>query len=464
MALLQQPPNYSAQFEKFEPVKSMIASDRAQQMGQESQLRQETQQANIDRFTEQSNLISVVEGAQKFLALPTGQTPEETAAIQNDFLQKRADEIKARGGDPRDTLETLAMTPEQRVEVANNVMKIGRDRGIIAQQAGGGKGGASRLIVKREVREGVDHFIGRNPITGEEVKDFGPAGGPGGKGGAGRATDVKTMKTTMLVDGKPMIVLQDKATGALIKTLGEAPKADAGVNVTIGDKEEAKLNTKIRYDAYNDARKNINSARKTIRAMDQMKVLVNNITDDSLLAAGAKIFGPDDAIKWANIYNVVADYSPGLEKVNVADIAAAESLGSANTLFAVGVRVEGSGQTSNYEMQLYKKTTASLDDSKQGMLKKIALLKLESVRRQQIAKKRMQLLAKDDKMTLFEIEEEIDKMLDADPYEAKVMKIMADGKGLKPGATPFKDAAAYKDVKKTMNYNPESGEFVQEEK
>ncbi len=153
MALLQQPPNYSAQFEKFEPVKSMIASDRARQMGQESQLRQETQQANIDRFTEQSNLISVVEGAQKFLALPTGQTPEETAAIQTDFLQKRADEIKARGGDPRDTLETLAMAPEQRLEVANNVMKIGRDRGIITAQTSEFRKTPEERAAERDLRQ-----------------------------------------------------------------------------------------------------------------------------------------------------------------------------------------------------------------------------------------------------------------------------------------------------------------------
>ena len=105
----------------------------AQQFG----LQQQSQQAELDRFTNEDNLKSMVQGA---LQIQNITNPME----QDAFLNRRIQEITARGGDPRDTIELLQTPPEQRKSVIDNVIGIGERFGVIkpTQKAAQGKFGA----------------------------------------------------------------------------------------------------------------------------------------------------------------------------------------------------------------------------------------------------------------------------------------------------------------------------------
>lgn len=100
-------------------------SGRAAALQQGSQrLQQEMQERELQRFTERSNLESMVRGALDFQRITD---PEE----QDNFLLQRISAIKARGGDPRDTIELFNTPRGQRQQVAQNVIEIGERFGVI---------------------------------------------------------------------------------------------------------------------------------------------------------------------------------------------------------------------------------------------------------------------------------------------------------------------------------------------
>lgn len=104
--------------------------DRSAQLSLQSQelgLRQG--QAEQDRFLEDSNLKSMVQGALEFTKLD----PQDNQA-QIQFLQNRAEQINDRGGDPRDTLELIQQTPQQRQQTIQSVLSIGERSGLIKPQ------------------------------------------------------------------------------------------------------------------------------------------------------------------------------------------------------------------------------------------------------------------------------------------------------------------------------------------
>lgn len=124
---------------------------------------QENQQA---RFTEESNLRSVVNAALQFQQV--GNNPD----AQNAFLNKRIGEISARGGDPTDTLNLLETAPEERAQVIENVLNIGRQRGIIKQPS------QSRFAqpFAAQTTGGESVFVRSDPATGAvtQVQGFVP--------------------------------------------------------------------------------------------------------------------------------------------------------------------------------------------------------------------------------------------------------------------------------------------------
>lgn len=103
---------------------------RSQQLGlQRQELGLEQGRAEQQRFLEDSNFQSIVDGALQFSAI----NPNDTTA-QNTFLNKRVQEIQGRGGDPRDTLELLQMNPQQRQQTVQGVLRIGEQKGLIKGQ------------------------------------------------------------------------------------------------------------------------------------------------------------------------------------------------------------------------------------------------------------------------------------------------------------------------------------------
>lgn len=132
------------------------------------QIKQAGNQAEQDRFMEEGNFLSLLDGAQKFLALPeapridpsqqvaiptqqnvttteaggrlgaaTQNAPTvEPISIQDRFLRDRLSNIKSRDGDATDTEAMMRLNPEQRVQAAQNVIEIARQRGIIQPDAG----------------------------------------------------------------------------------------------------------------------------------------------------------------------------------------------------------------------------------------------------------------------------------------------------------------------------------------
>lgn len=130
------------------------------------ELSNQQQQAQIARFTEESNLRSMVQGALSFQQV--GDDPEQ----QNLFLNKRINEITRRGGDPSDTLELLQTPAAQRGQVIENVLNIGRQRGIISQKT------QPRFAAPfaAETTGGESVFLQQDPTTGglSQVQEFRP--------------------------------------------------------------------------------------------------------------------------------------------------------------------------------------------------------------------------------------------------------------------------------------------------
>lgn len=126
---------------------------------QQGTLQIQQQQQEIDRFSQEANLKSMVQGALEFKGI-TNPVDQEA------FLNKRIKDITARGGDPRDTIELLQTPPEQRQAVVDNVIGLGERFGIIQTQKQAPLG---------KIREGIipgrgSRFVRETPGGFEEVK------------------------------------------------------------------------------------------------------------------------------------------------------------------------------------------------------------------------------------------------------------------------------------------------------
>jgi hypothetical protein len=110
-----------------EDISQAPARSRAQQLSLEGQqLGLDQKQAEHQRFLEDSNLKSMVDGALQFSVI----NPNDNQA-QIQFLQNRVEEINDRGGDPRDTLELIQQTPQQRQQTIQSVLSIGQQKGLL---------------------------------------------------------------------------------------------------------------------------------------------------------------------------------------------------------------------------------------------------------------------------------------------------------------------------------------------
>lgn len=89
---------------------------------------EEISQAELGRFFDESNLRSVVNGAIQAFAI---KDPER----RQEFLAKRAQTIKNRGGDPRDTLELARKTFAEQNEILDETLRIGEQVGFLKPRA-----------------------------------------------------------------------------------------------------------------------------------------------------------------------------------------------------------------------------------------------------------------------------------------------------------------------------------------
>lgn len=131
---------------------------------------QEDKQA---RFLETSNLRSVGIGALEALNIAD-------PLQRNEFLQRRAQEIEARGGDPRDTLEALQMPFEQQQQALQGAVQIAQQAGALqtpaAEQQRKSQKGASFITKGKEGKLFVntpvfDPFSGASKINKVAVTD-----------------------------------------------------------------------------------------------------------------------------------------------------------------------------------------------------------------------------------------------------------------------------------------------------
>lgn len=131
--------------------------NRAGEIGIENrQIQNQQLQAEVERFGNEENMRSMAQGALEFLNID----PQDINT-QNQFLQKRAREIAARGGDPQDTIGMFSLSPEQRQEAATRTIQLAQQMGIIAapQQAS-----PARIQTTKDAQGFV-----RNVATGERL-------------------------------------------------------------------------------------------------------------------------------------------------------------------------------------------------------------------------------------------------------------------------------------------------------
>lgn len=131
--------------------------NRAGEIGIENrQIQNQQLQAEVERFGNEENMRSMAQGALEFLNID----PQDINT-QNQFLQKRAREIAARGGDPQDTIGMFSLSPEQRQEAATRTIQLAQQMGIIAapQQAS-----SARIQTTKDAQGFV-----RNVATGERL-------------------------------------------------------------------------------------------------------------------------------------------------------------------------------------------------------------------------------------------------------------------------------------------------------
>ena len=207
---------------------------RAQQ--QQEQMRQ----AEFDRFTNIQNLRSMAQGAMEARGI--------TDPVKQDaYLRARISNIKARGGDPRDTIEALQTPFEKRGQIYDNVIHIAERMGAID-------------YLPRDMRAGVDVSTGAG-------KGFAPDIGTYVNQQTGETLDVNTR--------------DPQARDAAMKA-GFAPVGprERGYGVEIG-KEAAKRETEIVKGA--------GKARGTLSTLNTMKNLLGQFRAGKFAKAGKEL-------------------------------------------------------------------------------------------------------------------------------------------------------------------------------
>jgi len=135
-------------FQQGEAISNQPLRRRSAELGVKSQEQGIQQgQAKQDRFLEESNIQSIVNGALQFQAIDKNNIP-----AQNDFLLKRINEIEIRKGDPRDTIEMLKMSPEDRQKTMGAILQIGQQKGLIKGAAQDPKPDTTTLIKNAEAQ------------------------------------------------------------------------------------------------------------------------------------------------------------------------------------------------------------------------------------------------------------------------------------------------------------------------
>lgn len=109
------------------------------------QLANQQLQAEVERFGNEENMRSMTQGALEFLAIDPNDMN-----TQNQFLQDRARQIAARGGDPQDTVGMLSLSPEDRQEAARRVVQVAQQMGIVSGQDTG-RSRPSEIQIAEEV-------------------------------------------------------------------------------------------------------------------------------------------------------------------------------------------------------------------------------------------------------------------------------------------------------------------------
>ena len=135
---------------------------RGQQIGLEQQ------EAKSRRFIDTIRNTDTAEAAAQFLATP----PEQRRA----FLENRVQQIRARGGDPVDTMNMLNFSPQEQEEQAKAAVQIGEQLGVLKPQAD-----PARSPIRVGTIDGKPAFVRDDPTTGRLERVEGalpPAKGP----------------------------------------------------------------------------------------------------------------------------------------------------------------------------------------------------------------------------------------------------------------------------------------------
>ncbi len=292
-----------------------------QAMGGALQMR--GQQLEQERFMEESNLRSTILGAQQYLAIPdttiapeiaAQMNPQEIIMAQNQdrerFLQNRVQEIQARGGDPRDTIEALAMPPEQQMQAATNLLEIGRQRDII------------------------------QPTVGKA---------PGTKAVLDLTTGTQTFATNAQIQADPSRY-QPISRGPLVQIGGE------GERETKFQEAEGKAISK----EVTDLGLNISMNRKTHQNMQAIGALYKNIPEGSLLT-GVPFAGLTQNI--AKIGRKLGLNTEGLSETEMVDMITKKA--------AKESRIPGSGVYTDKDFEIDLKLQPGIEGTHQGNVFKI---------------------------------------------------------------------------------------------
>lgn len=123
-------------FQQRENIDNRVVRDRASKLGIDQK------QAELDRFGEESNLLSVATAAQEFLNI----APEQRGA----FLEQRNQTLINERRDNTDTMQMMQLNPEQQTQAANAAVQIAQQRGLLKQSQQPPKPDTTSLIKNAE--------------------------------------------------------------------------------------------------------------------------------------------------------------------------------------------------------------------------------------------------------------------------------------------------------------------------
>jgi len=247
-------------------------------------------------------LESLVNGALQFARID----PNDIAG-QNAFLKKRAQEIRARGGDAQDTLGMLTLSPEQRQEAVMRTLEIGQAAGLI--QMPGQSKAVSWQTQQVTGPDGRPALIQVNPQTGEtrpiegymppprsgEVIETTPDGGVtitrgvGATSGSGMSRSTRGKIEQKLVTFREQTQMLDQIDADFdpdaLTYLGKLSNAFTAVKekagIELSEEESARQQSIIRFtngieQLFNAYRKEITGAAASVQELDRLKASMIN--------------------------------------------------------------------------------------------------------------------------------------------------------------------------------------------